>query len=252
MSPPPSLRLDQALVERGLAPSRARARALIEAGAVTVDGRPAARPAQKAGPDAALEVTKTPNPWVSRAALKLAHALEVFGLTPEGRALDLGASTGGFTEVLLARGARQVTAVEVGHGQMAAALAADPRVDLREGVNARALPADLPPPEWVVADLSFIGLETALPPALTLAAPGAVLVALIKPQFEAGPDRVGKGGIVRDPEVHDEVRARIRRFLEDEGWTVIGETESPIEGGDGNREFLIAARKPAGAVDDRA
>ena len=158
-------------------------------------------------------------------------------------ALDLGASTGGFTQVLLARGAARVTAVDVGHGQMAPALAADPRVDLREGVNARALPGDLPRPDWVVADLSFIGLETALPPALALARPGATLVARIKPQFEAGPGRVGKGGVLRDPSVHEEVRARIRAFLEARRWTVIGEAPSPIEGGDGNREFLIAARK---------
>ncbi|MEM6744932.1 MAG: TlyA family RNA methyltransferase [Pseudomonadota bacterium] len=240
-------RLDQALVARGLAPSRARARALIEAGVVTVDGAPATRPSQKAGAGAALAVTEDPCPWVSRAALKLVHALEVFDLRPEGEALDLGASTGGFTEVLLARGAARVTAVEVGHGQMAPALAADPRVDLREGVNARELPADLPAPDWIVADLSFIGLETALPPALALARPDAVLAALVKPQFEAGPGRVGKGGVVRDPAVHAEVRARIRAFVEAQGWTVIGEAESPIEGGDGNREFLLAARKGAPA-----
>ncbi|MEO0682058.1 MAG: TlyA family RNA methyltransferase [Pseudomonadota bacterium] len=248
MTPPVSVRLDQALVERGLAPSRARARALIEAGAVRLGGAVARRPSQKAPPDAPLDVIADPCPWVSRAGLKLDHALEAFGLTPEGLALDLGASTGGFTQVLLARGAEAVIAVEVGHGQMAPALQADARVDLREGVNARALPEGLPRPDWVTADLSFIGLETALPPALALARPGATLVALVKPQFEVGRARLGKGGVVRDPAARAEAAARIARFLETSGWRVLGETESPIEGGDGNREALIAARKAEDAA----
>jgi 23S rRNA (cytidine1920-2'-O)/16S rRNA (cytidine1409-2'-O)-methyltransferase len=240
------LRLDQALVARGLAPSRARAQALIEAGVVKVNGAPAGKVSQKVTPDALLELTGDPLPWVSRGALKLAHALEVFGLSPLGLvALDLGASTGGFTEVLLEAGAAEVWAVDVGHGQLAPKIAADPRVRSIEGLNARDLTAaHVPPPDFVVADLSFISLTKALPPALALARPGAVLVALVKPQFEVGPERVGKGGIVRDAAAIADARALVRMFLEGSGWRVMGETESPIAGGDGNAEFLIAARRP--------
>ncbi|MFO7856250.1 MAG: TlyA family RNA methyltransferase [Paracoccaceae bacterium] len=239
------LRLDQALVALGLVPSRARAQALIAAGAVAVDGRVERRVATRPPPEARIAVTQDPCPWVSRAALKLLHALDVFDLAPAGEALDLGASTGGFSEVLLARGAAHVTAIDVGRGQLDPALAADARLTLREGLNARDLaPGDVPPPDWITADLSFIGLEKALPPALALARPGARLVALIKPQFEAGRAAVGRGGLVRDPAVHAAVRSRIRGFLETEGWHVIGEAESPITGGDGNREFLIAAARP--------
>jgi len=240
------MRLDQALVTAGLATSRARARALIEAGGVRVDGAVATRPAADVPPDAALAVEADPNPWVSRAGLKLAHALDAFGLDPTGAvALDLGASTGGFTQVLLARGAAQVWAVDVGHGQLAPSLRADPRVRLREGLNARDLGgAGLPPPDVLVADLSFIALAKALPPALALARPGATLVALVKPQFEVGPERVGKGGIVRDLAAIADAVAGVRGFLEAEGWTVLGETPSPIRGGDGNAEVLVAARKP--------
>jgi 23S rRNA (cytidine1920-2'-O)/16S rRNA (cytidine1409-2'-O)-methyltransferase len=241
------LRLDRALVAAGLAPSRARAQALIEAGVVRVNGLPAARAALAVAPDARLAVVADPLPWVSRAALKLRHALDAFGLDPKGAvALDLGASTGGFTEVLLRAGAAEVWAIDVGHGQLAAALRADPRVHAVEGMNARALTAtDVPPPDWVVADLSFISLAKALPPAMALARAGAVLVALVKPQFEVGPAHVGKGGIVRDPAAQAAAQAGVRGFIEDAGWTVTGETESPIAGGDGNREFLIAARKGA-------
>lgn len=246
------MRLDQRLVAEGLAETRARARRMIEAGAVTLDGRRVTRPAAAAPVGTAVAVTEDPLPWVSRGALKLLHALDRFGLAPSGLALDLGASTGGFTEVLLARGAERVVAVDVGHGQLHPRIAADPRVSLREGLNARDLPSepgpDLPAPDWVVADLSFISLTLALPPALALARPGAVLVALVKPQFEAGPVHVGRGGIVRDPSVHAEVCARIRAFLEAKGWSVTGEAASPIAGGDGNREFLLAAvkRDPGG------
>jgi 23S rRNA (cytidine1920-2'-O)/16S rRNA (cytidine1409-2'-O)-methyltransferase len=237
-------RLDRVLVEAGLADSRARARGLVEAGCVTVDGRAERRPSAPVAAGAAVAVSGDPLPWVSRAALKLLHALDAFGLAPRGVALDLGASTGGFTEVLLARGAAHVHAVDVGHGQMHPRLAADPRVTLHEGLNARDLaPGTVPPPDWIVADLSFIGLEKALPPALALARPGAVLVALVKPQFEAGPGAVGRGGIVRDPAVHAAVRARVAGFLRGQGWDVIHEGESPIAGGDGNREFLVAAEK---------
>jgi 23S rRNA (cytidine1920-2'-O)/16S rRNA (cytidine1409-2'-O)-methyltransferase len=240
------LRLDQALVARGLAPSRARARILVAAGAVTVDGLRAVKPSQRVAEDAALALTGDPLPYVSRGALKLRHALEVFGLSPAGAvALDLGASTGGFTEVLLEAGAAEVWAVDVGHGQLAAKIAADPRVRSIEGLNARNLTAaHVPPLDFVVADLSFISLTKALPPALALARPGAVLVALVKPQFEVGPERVGKGGIVRDAAAIADARALVRMFLEGSGWRVMGETESPIAGGDGNAEFLIAARRP--------
>jgi 23S rRNA (cytidine1920-2'-O)/16S rRNA (cytidine1409-2'-O)-methyltransferase len=239
------LRLDRALVLRGVAPTRARAQLLVAAGAVTVDGEVARRPAQPVGDDQAIAVSADPLPWVSRGALKLLHALDAFGLSPEGAvALDLGASTGGFTEVLLARGAREVWAVDVGRDQLAPALRADPRVRVREGVNVRDLVlGPVPPPAFVTADLSFISLVKALPPALDLAAPDAVLVALVKPQFEVGPDRVGKGGIVRDAEAIAAARAAVRSAVEAAGWQTVGETESPIRGGDGNREFLLAACK---------
>ena len=248
MSDAPSsarMRLDQALVARGLADSRARAQALIAAGAVTVAGAAATRASTRVGPEAELALIADPLPWVSRAALKLAHALDEFGLIPGGEALDLGASTGGFTELLLARGAARVHAVDAGRDQLHPKLRDDPRVVSLEGLNARDLTQDLvPAPDWITADLSFIGLAKALPPALALARPGARLVALIKPQFEAGPARVGRGGLVRDPAVHEQVRAEIRAFLQASGWRVTHEGVSPIEGGDGNREFLIAALKP--------
>lgn len=238
-------RLDQALVTAGLAPSRARARQLIEAGVVTIDSLPASKPAQKVDETAALAVTGDPNPYVSRAALKLLCALDTFGLDPTGAlALDLGASTGGFSQVLLARGAAEVWAVDVGHGQIAEILRADPRLRLIEGLNVRELSAaHVPAPDWIVADLSFISLTKALPPALGLARPGATLVALIKPQFEVGPGFVGKGGIVRDTGAIDRARREIAEFLTASGWSISGETSSPILGGDGNSEYLIAARK---------
>jgi len=240
------LRLDQRLVALGLAESRARAQAIIRAGAVTVDGAAAAKPSQAVGADAEIAVeARDEHRWVSRAALKLLHALDVFGLSPAGaEALDLGASTGGFTEALLARGAARVHAVDVGHGQLHPRIAADPRVAAIEGVNARDLPAGLiPPVDWIVADLSFISLSKALPPALALAQPGAALVALVKPQFEVGPAGVGRGGVVRDPAARAAAAASVRAFIEAAGWRVIGETESPITGADGNVEILVAARK---------
>jgi 23S rRNA (cytidine1920-2'-O)/16S rRNA (cytidine1409-2'-O)-methyltransferase len=248
---PDGQRLDRALVAAGLAPSRARAQALIAAGAVRVDGAPALRAAAPIAAEARIELAGDPFPWVSRGGAKLAHALETFRLDPAGAvALDLGASTGGFTEVLLAAGAAEVWAVDVGHGQLAPRLRADPRVHSLEGLNARDLTAGhVPPPDWIVADLAFIGLAKALPPALALARPGATLVALVKPQFEVGPAFVGKGGIVRDPAAVAAARAGVRGFLAAAGWRVIGEAESPIRGGDGNAEFLIAARKSASPGD---
>lgn len=235
------MRLDQRLVALGLVESRTRAQALIAAGAVTVDGRIETRASARGDGEVAL--VAEPMPWVSRAALKLVHALDTFALAPAGSALDVGASTGGFTEVLLARGAAHVWALDVGHGQLHPRLAADPRVTAIEGVNARAIPEGLIPPlDWIVSDVSFISLEKALPVALALARPGAHLVALIKPQFEAGRPAIGKGGIVRDAAVHEQVCARTRDWLTGQGWQVLGLTESPILGGDGNHEFLIAAR----------
>jgi len=240
-------RLDQHLVAAGLASSRTRAQALIAAGAVTVGGAVARKASQAVAPGAEVAVSGDPCPWVSRAALKLLYALDEFGLTPRGVALDVGASTGGFTEVLLARGAARVIALDVGHGQMHPRISADPRVMVHEGVNARDIPAGLVPAvDWIVADVSFISLTKALPGPLALARPGATLVALIKPQFEAGPAHVGRGGMVRDAGVHAAVRVRIRDWLTGLGWQVTGEAASPIEGGDGNREFLIAALRPGG------
>ena len=232
------------MVAEGLAPSRARAQALIAAGVVEVAGRVAAKPGARV--DGPIVVTADPCPWVSRAGLKLAHALDAFGLTPSGPALDLGASTGGFTQVLLARGAAHVWAVDVGHGQLHGDVAADARVTNLEGVNARELPhPDIPQVDWITADLSFVSLTKVLSAALCHAAPGAHLVALVKPQFEAGPGRVGKGGIVADAGVHAEVLAKVSDFILGLGWHVLGQTDSPVLGGDGNREFLIAARSGA-------
>jgi len=196
-------------------------------------------------PDAALALTGSDHPWASRAGLKLGAALDRFGIDPVGlTALDIGASTGGFTDVLLARGAARVYAVDVGHDQLIPRLRGDSRVIVLERVNARNLSRDeVPEPiDLVTCDASFIGLESVLPAPLSLAARGARLIALIKPQFEVGPGRVGKGGIVLDSALHDEVCRRIEAWLGGlPGWHVLGLTPSPIEGGDGNREFLIAA-----------
>ncbi len=229
------------MVALGLTESRSRAQALIAAGVVTLDGAVVKR-SSHTGPGQII-VTSDPNPWVSRAALKLVHGLDQFELTPHGIAADIGASTGGFTQVLIERGALEVHAVDVGHGQLHPRVAGLPGVHNHEGVNARALPDGLLPRlDWIVSDVSFISLTKASPPALALAAPSAHLVALIKPQFEAGPGRVGKGGIVSDAAVHDDVCQMIETFLTALGWTILGLTESPITGSDGNREFLIAAR----------
>jgi 23S rRNA (cytidine1920-2'-O)/16S rRNA (cytidine1409-2'-O)-methyltransferase len=218
------------------------------AGAVWSGDRRLDKPGQAVAPETPLEVKGEDHPWVSRGGLKLDHALDAFGIDAAGRiALDIGASTGGFTDVLLSRGAARVYAVDVGHGQLAWRLRQDPRVVVRERVNARHLTAaEIPEaPEIVTCDASFIGLETVLPAALGLARPGAALVALIKPQFEVGKGRVGKGGVVRDPALHEEVCARIARWLGGTmGWEVKGIVPSPILGPEGNREFLLHARKP--------
>jgi 23S rRNA (cytidine1920-2'-O)/16S rRNA (cytidine1409-2'-O)-methyltransferase len=238
------MRLDQALAAAGLADSRSEAQALIAEGRVRVDGAPADKPARKVGPEAALAVTEGER-WVGRGARKLVHGLEVFGIPVAGlRALDLGASTGGFCEVLLARGAAHVDAVDVGRDQLHPRLRADPRIASLEGVDARALPPGLAEAADVItADLSFIALTKALPPALRAARAGATLIALVKPQFEAGRTAVGRGGVVRDPAAQAASCAAVRAMLEAHGWAVLGETESPVRGGDGNREFLMAARK---------
>ncbi len=240
------LRLDQLLVERGLAESRARARALVLEGRVTSGGRRLDKPGHPVATDLPLEVAEG-MPWVSRGGHKLAHALEHFAVDARDRtALDIGASTGGFTDVLLQAGARRVYAVDVGYGQLAWKLRNDPRVVVLERTNARHLTREqVPEPvDLLVCDASFISLEKILPAPLALAAPEAVLVALVKPQFEVGKGRVGKGGVIRDPALHAEVCERIRHWLEAEtGWQVAGITESPITGPKGNREFLICARR---------
>ena len=240
-------RADLLLLERGLAESRTRAQALIMAGLVFTGEMRVDKPGTLLARDAPLEVRGADHPWVSRGGLKLEAALERFAMDPAGLVcLDIGASTGGFTDVLLARGAARVYAVDVGQGQLAWKLRQDPRVVVLERVNARGLTrAQVPePPGLVVCDASFIGLETVLPAPLALAAPGARLVALIKPQFEVGKDKVGKGGIVRDPDLHREVCERIAAWLEGlDGWRVLGLAESPIKGTEGNTEFLIAAER---------
>ncbi len=243
------IRADQLLLTQGLAPSRSRAEALIRAGLVYAGERRIEKPGDLLPADLPLSVRGSDCPWVSRGGLKLEHALRHFGLSPAGRiALDVGASTGGFTDVLLAHGAVKVHAVDVGHGQFAWKLRQDPRVVVHERTNARHLdPRLIPDPiEVLVADASFIGLATLLPAPLALTVPGAFAIALIKPQFEVGKGRVGKGGIVRDPALHREVCQRLSAWWRGlPGWEVIGVTESPVLGADGNREFLIAARHTA-------
>ncbi len=243
----PKRRADQLLVDRGLADSRSRAAALILAGQVFSGERRVAKAGDLLPEDAPLELRGQDHPWVSRGGLKLAHGLDRFAIDPAGRiCLDVGASTGGFTDVLLARGAARVHAVDVGHGQLAWKLRQDPRVVVLERVNARHLTRALVPDpvDLVVCDASFIGLETVLPAALALTAEEAHLVALIKPQFEVGKGRVGKGGVVRDPALHEEVCQRIGDWLTAQpGWTVLGIEDSPITGPEGNKEFLIAGRR---------
>jgi len=240
-------RADQLLVEQGLAESRAKAQALILAGLVSCGARRINKPGDQLGADVALALKERDHPWVSRGGVKLAHALDHFAIeVGDHVALDIGASTGGFTEVLLSRGARRVYAVDVGHGQLAWKLRQDPRVVVREKLNARYLTrADIPEPiDIITCDASFIGLSTVLPAPLALAADRAQLVALVKPQFEAGPGHVGKGGVVRDPEVHREVCERAAAWVaEQTGWAVVGIVESPILGPKGNREFLLYARR---------
>lgn len=242
------MRLDQLLVTRGLAESRAKAKAAIEAGGVTVDGLPAKAASQPVGADAVIAYVDA-HRWVGRGALKLDHALSVWPIAVEGRVvLDVGASTGGFTEVCLDRGAARVFAVDVGFGQMHERVSSDPRVVNLERTDARDLTDEAIPqaPSLIVCDASFISLLKVLPAALDLAAESADLVTLVKPQFEAdGPSGVGKNGVVKDRDAHAASVQRVSDWLESIGWTVQATTESPIKGGDGNVEFLLWARHAA-------
>ena len=240
------IRVDQLLVLRGLVESRARAQALVLAGLVFSGETKIAKSGQPIAQDAALEVRGRDHPWVSRGGIKLAHAIEHFGLDPTGAvAMDIGSSTGGFTDVLLAKGAVRVFAVDSGTNQLAWKLRQDPRVTVLEQTSARILTKqqiDLPC-NWVVCDASFIGLAKVLEVPLHLAEQGCQLVALIKPQFEVGRGEVGKGGVVRDGALHARVCAEVRDWLESGGWEVAGIAESPITGPEGNVEFLIAAKR---------
>lgn len=242
------MRLDQYLVEHGAFESRARAQSAIRDGVVTVNGIVADKPATRISNSDKVRIGTGGNPYVSRGGLKLAAALDAFGVDPAGRiCLDLGASTGGFSEVLLQRGAAKVYAVDVGTGQLHPRLLGDARLVNLERTHARDLTRALVPDaiDLVVCDVSFIGLRKALPPALALcAAAAAEIVALIKPQFELGPEKIGKGGIVRAGEKEIEALCdEIRQWFEAAGWAPRGVIDSPITGGDGNREFLIAATR---------
>ena len=242
----PKARADQLLVARGLAESRTRAQALILAGSVFTGDRRVAKAGDLLPEDAPLEVKGRDHPWVSRGGVKLDHGLTHFGFDVAGAvALDVGSSTGGFTDVLLSRSAAKVYAVDVGTNQLAWKLRQDPRVIVHEQTNARYLTDEVVPKpvDVVVCDASFIGLSKVLGPALALARPGARLVALVKPQFEAGRDEVGKGGVVRDPEVHSRVCDAAAEWVASQGWRVLGVTESPITGPEGNVEFLLGAVK---------
>jgi len=243
---PKRQRLDQVLVERGLVRTRSRARDIILRGDVRVDGAAVTKPSQMVVPCALLDIAQDATRYVSRGAFKLIAALDAFGFDPQGRTvLDIGASTGGFTQVLLERGASHVTAVDVGREQLAEEVSNDDRVTALEATDARNLNCDnvRGGVTAIVADVSFISLIKALPKALELASSGCWLVALIKPQFEAGRDAIGKGGIVRDEAARQQVVEGIQEWLEGQsGWRVTGVITSPIEGGDGNVEFLIGAR----------
>jgi 23S rRNA (cytidine1920-2'-O)/16S rRNA (cytidine1409-2'-O)-methyltransferase len=239
-------RADQLLVDRGLAESRAKAQALILAGLVFSGERKLEKAGQALAADTPLEVRGKGHPWVSRGGVKLAHALEHFGWDVAGAvALDVGASTGGFTDVLLQRGAAKVFAVDVGTNQLAWSLRQDPRVVVHEQTNARYLTDAIvtEPVDIITCDASFIGLAKVLDAALEFAGPGGRLIALIKPQFEAERGEIGKSGVVRDPAVHERVCAGVADWLQSRGWRVEGLTRSPITGPEGNIEFLIAARK---------
>ncbi len=239
-------RVDQLLVDRDLAESRTRAQALIMAGTVFSGETKIAKPGQQIAEDAPLEVRGRDHPWVSRGGIKLAHAIEHFALDPSGAvAMDIGSSTGGFTDVLLSKGAEHVFAVDSGTNQLAWKLRQDDRVTVLEQTSARILTPELidRPSNWVVCDASFISLAKVLERPLELAALECRLVALIKPQFEVAREEVGKGGVVRDPALHERVCGEVREWLEGLGWEIEGIVESPITGPQGNVEFLISARR---------
>lgn len=246
------LRADQLLVARGLVESRARAQALVMAGLVFAGGRKVEKPGTMLPAETPLEVRGRDHPWVSRGGVKLAHALDHFGLSAEGLVcLDIGASTGGFTDVLLSRGAARVYAVDVGTGQLAWKLRTDPRVVVLEQLNARELTTGhVPEPvDLVTCDASFISLAKVLARPLAFARPGALLVVLVKPQFEAERHEVGKGGVVRDPEVHARICEAAAAWVDSQGWQPLGLVPSPITGPEGNVEFLLAARKREDAAE---
>ena len=239
-------RVDQMLVDRGLVESRSRAQALLMAGLVFSGETKIAKPGQQLAEDAALDVRGRDHPWVSRGGIKLAHGLEHFGWdVTHAVAIDVGSSTGGFTDVLLQKGAARVYAVDSGTNQLAWSLRQDPRVIVHELTSARILTeAHIPEPvDVIVCDASFIGLAKVLERPMRFAKPGARLLALIKPQFEAGREEVGKGGVVRDPAVHRRVCDQVDAWLTDSGWQVAGVTQSPITGPEGNIEFLVAASR---------
>ncbi|WP_294309264.1 TlyA family RNA methyltransferase [uncultured Sphingomonas sp.] len=239
-------RVDQMLVDRGLVESRSRAQALVMAGLVFSGETKIAKPGQQLAEDAVLDVRGRDHPWVSRGGIKLAHGLEHFGWdVTDAVAIDVGSSTGGFTDVLLQKGAARVYAVDSGTNQLAWSLRQDPRVIVHEQTSARILTeTHIPEPvDVIVCDASFIGLAKVLERPLSFAKPGARLLALIKPQFEAGREEVGKGGVVRDPAVHQRVCDQVVAWLSDSGWQVAGVTQSPITGPEGNIEFLVAASR---------
>ena len=243
---PKKKRLDQMLVDRGLVESRTRAQALVMAGLVFSGEQKLAKPGQQLAEDAPLDVRGRDHPWVSRGGIKLAHAIEHFGLDPAGvTAMDIGSSTGGFTDVLLQNGAAHVFAVDSGTNQLAWKLRQDERVTVLEQTSARILTPDLidRPVSWVVCDASFIGLAKVLEVPLQLAGPRCRLVALIKPQFEVGREEVGRKGVVSDPTLHDRVCGEIRQWIEGLNFEVQGIVESPIKGPEGNVEFLISAER---------
>jgi 23S rRNA (cytidine1920-2'-O)/16S rRNA (cytidine1409-2'-O)-methyltransferase len=246
------VRLDTLLVTRGLVESREKARALIIAGKVVVAGLPSPKAGALVAPEVDVQIDQPDHPWVGRGGIKLAHALDAFALDVAGRlALDIGASTGGFTDVLLQRGARNVIALDVGHNQIHWRLRSDSRVTVLEGVNARALTAEQLPglgsgAEIVTIDVSFISLRLILPAVPPLLAPGADVIALVKPQFEAGRDDVGRGGVVRDPEIHERVLAEVTVAAATVGLRRTHVIESPITGAEGNREFLMHLRQDEG------
>jgi 23S rRNA (cytidine1920-2'-O)/16S rRNA (cytidine1409-2'-O)-methyltransferase len=242
------MRLDQLLVERGFYPSRSRARDAILRGTVRSTGGPElTKPGLPVGTDIEIEISDPASGYVSRAALKLAAGLDHFRLDPaDCRCLDIGASTGGFTQVLLERGAKSVLAVDAGHGQLHASLKDDQRVISLEGLNARDIDASIfpdGPPDFIVCDVSFISLRLALPKALELAARGAAGAFLVKPQFEAGRAAIGKNGILKDASLGPKIAADVASWLDGKGWQALGVIPSPLEGGDGNREYLLAGRK---------